>query len=691
VSLNLIGSAVAEQQMTIQYSLMATYEDGSIVDVTGQAEWHGGSNNATMNNGLLTTMDLPCDVQTFLSATFLDLHAEKAIVLATPRKTYVVDTLTDTLDGTDGKTSLREALSAANSNTSVYGLFAGSGVFVDMIVFDGNLAGGTCNLSRGQLTITDSVTIIGLGTDELTIDANHTSRVLDISGSNVVANISSLTISGGEVGLGWGGGISNNSKKLTLMNAKVIGNHSNNFYGKGGGIYNDSGVLELLNTVVSGNSCSSGGGYYATAFGGGIYINNGMMALINSVVSGNFVSGAPNMHGGGIFNSGAASIVNTTVTGNLSSGGIFSSGALIIQNTIIALNMDYDMSGTYTGSNNIVGRDPLFVDSVNGDYRLKKGSTAIDAGNNNFALNAAGNQLELDLGGNPRIAGALVDIGPLVDIGAYEYIKRPDVSIGSSDVRILNHLGIASDKPVIDELMQVEVTVHNIGETATVNDLLVQLFQDNAPQDISHYDVNSFNLAATGVISNRIPAGGSATILIPWLATGPARVLALWPVVEFADNRVQSQAGRSLPIDELSLDNNNTWRTVLIGSAGIGGFALWAYERGLPSNPAVASGGDGIANIYKYAFGNNLQAGDPLMKVKFANGVRVVEFPAQDMATLPYVNINVRASTNLINWTLALIPASNTTGKPANRNWFVPSGNPKKAFFSLGANLVTQP
>jgi hypothetical protein len=57
---------------------------------------------------------------------------------------------------------------------------------------------------------------------------------------------------------------------------------------------------------------------------------------------------------------------------------------------------------------------PLFVDAANGDYREAAGSPTIDAG--------VADQLgALDLGGNPRVQGAAVDIG------AYEFSPPPSV------------------------------------------------------------------------------------------------------------------------------------------------------------------------------------------------------------------------------------------------------------------------
>ena len=80
----------------------------------------------------------------------------------------IVTTLNDESNGT-GEFSLREAIETANMNMGA-----------DVISFDPGLAGGTIDLTLGELDITDDVTIVGLGANQLTIDGGGNSRVFDI-------------------------------------------------------------------------------------------------------------------------------------------------------------------------------------------------------------------------------------------------------------------------------------------------------------------------------------------------------------------------------------------------------------------------------------------------------------------------------------------------------------------------------
>jgi uncharacterized repeat protein (TIGR02543 family) len=122
------------------------------------------------------------------------------------------------------------------------------------------------------------------------------------------------------------------------------------------------------------------------------------------------------------------------------------------------------------------------------------------------------------------------------------------------------------------------------------------------------------------------------------------------------------------------------------------GFALWADGHGLTGDAAELfvqdRNSDGVPNGFEFAFGTNLSAEMPLLNIRKVNGRVVVETPSQDGVTVPYVDIWVRGSTNLIDWALPIAPAANTAGKPAGRDWHEPAGAaPAKAFFRLEAEL----
>jgi len=90
------------------------------------------------------------------------LSALCLIALSTQAATITVMNTNDS-----GAGSLRQALlDAANADT---------------ITFDSSLNGQTITLTSGELLVDKSVTINGPGSDNLTVDGNHSSRVFHVS------------------------------------------------------------------------------------------------------------------------------------------------------------------------------------------------------------------------------------------------------------------------------------------------------------------------------------------------------------------------------------------------------------------------------------------------------------------------------------------------------------------------------
>jgi CSLREA domain-containing protein len=215
-------------------------------------------------------------------------------------ESLVVTTLADEDDGTSTATfgtgtSLREAINWANAHPGA-----------DTITFAPALAGGVITLGGTELpVITDDVTILG---SHQTIDANHLSRVLEVSGG-VSANLSDLVLVNGSAREG--GGIFN-AGNLTLSQVTLYGNYA---LSDGGGIENDFGAtLQASKISVTWNS--------STNFGGGI-ANFGTLQLSDSTVAANstyYHSGA----GLDNANGGDATLTRTTFSQNRASieGGV---------------------------------------------------------------------------------------------------------------------------------------------------------------------------------------------------------------------------------------------------------------------------------------------------------------------------------------------------------------------------------
>ncbi|NER78777.1 MAG: hypothetical protein F6K42_04205, partial [Leptolyngbya sp. SIO1D8] len=261
--------------------------------------------------------------------------------------TFTVDTLTDVTDSGDGLTSLREALASAVSG--------------DVITFDGSLSGSTITLAGTELAVTTSLTIDGDlnndGTPDITVDANDSSRVFNVTDSNNgVAQsviIDGLIVTGGNT-TGNGGGISNR-ETLLLSNSIVTGNAAGDNVVEGGaGIYNRTATLTVENTTISSNT--------AFGYGGGIRNTNAAVLIVNnSTISNNTSFNATNTfyRGGGIHTqSSSVFINNSAISGNTArlGGGIQSTDSdLTITNSTLSGN-----SSTSSGGG-IYGRDNGFL------------------------------------------------------------------------------------------------------------------------------------------------------------------------------------------------------------------------------------------------------------------------------------------------------------------------------------------
>jgi CSLREA domain-containing protein len=408
--------------------------------------------------------------------------------------TITVNTTSDEL-AADGNCSLREAISAANTDAAVDGCPAGSGA--DTIVVPAGSyalsiagAGEDANAS-GDLDITSDLTISGAGQAATIIDAASVDRVFDVDPSleGVVVQITGVTsqhgLASGDLAA-FGGGIRNagtltlnestvrsstgipldvfgggiaNLGTLTLNDSTVSKNGSQVQGVLGGGIGNFVGATATLNrSTVSGNSTGS--------FGGGIR-NLGLLTIANSTVSGNTAFG-----GGGIQNGidDTVAITNSTVTANQAAfgGGLLNNGLLTLKNTIVGTNtaggdclgaptslghnLDGDGSCGLTAAGDISNTDPRLGSLAdNGGltqtHALLSDSPAIDAGSADCPPPAS------DQRGVPRPQGAACDIGafelasvPFAAFAAKLEIKlRPRPSDDQLDLNATFTLGAGSD------------------------------------------------------------------------------------------------------------------------------------------------------------------------------------------------------------------------------------------------------
>ncbi|WP_287324477.1 right-handed parallel beta-helix repeat-containing protein [Okeania sp. SIO1F9] len=260
--------------------------------------------------------------------------------------------VTNTMDAGNG--SLRDAIAMANATPDA-----------DTITFDSSLTGMTIGLTSGELSITNPLTINGLGANLLTVDAQQNGfRVFNIDNGNndlIDVFIDGLTITGGNP-IGGGGGIFT-SENLTVQDSIISGNTSTGIEGQydigrsidGGGINSYGGYLKIVNTDIINNEVkgqlADGNPEFQNDFGddpdgGGVSIRNGQLNVVDSTISGNKVTGGLS-DGGGIYGwYSDITVTNSTISGNTlegtalgSGGGIYNRhGNTTIANSTIANN-----------------------------------------------------------------------------------------------------------------------------------------------------------------------------------------------------------------------------------------------------------------------------------------------------------------------------------------------------------------
>ena len=333
----------------------------------------------------------------------------------------------------------------------------------DTINFGANIS--TITLTSAELMITKNLTIRGRGANLLSVQRSAAAgtpdfRIFDIVGNTVT--ISDLTIANGTLngsggGNGGGAGIRHDGGTLNVTNCAISGNSvlSHNKGENGGGIYKtSSGTMTVTNCAISANS--------AIDFGGGIF-DGGALTIINTTISGN----SAHVGGGisdinGLGDMVVMPITNSTISGNSANeeGGISVAGMVTIRNTIIAKNIAPFAPDVGGGSNaltsqgyNLIGNNlnyPSFapttgdqvgtnaapIDPMLGPLQDNGGPTKTQAlllGSTAIERGDSGGTITDQRGfARPVDSSVIANVGDGSDIGAYEV--QADVLPGCSNI-----------------------------------------------------------------------------------------------------------------------------------------------------------------------------------------------------------------------------------------------------------------
>ncbi|MDL2266255.1 hypothetical protein LJC43_07730 [Parabacteroides sp. OttesenSCG-928-G21] len=250
-----------------------------------------------------------------------------------------VTTHEDVVDPTDGKTSLREAITF---------MAAGFGQLGFPIIFSPATDGKAIVLKNESgyktfaIGIEQVVTIHGNGADKTIIDGGDAVQIFNISLGGSGKAGGSLTMEGVTLQNGKGsiGGAIDNKGTLLLKNSVLKDNTATD---GSGAIYNGAS-LTLINCALTDNTGGADGN------GGAIYIGNSSAAtlLMNTTITGNSAGG----DGGGLYveSGSTATILNSIIVGNTVAEGS-EGGDVYNAGNAISIRLAYSAYGDWDGAN----------------------------------------------------------------------------------------------------------------------------------------------------------------------------------------------------------------------------------------------------------------------------------------------------------------------------------------------------
>lgn len=292
---------------------------------------------------------------------------------------YVVNSVADDASGVaDGVLTLREAITAANTNAAFGDAVAGD-VNGDQIRFDASIASQTITLTNGEFTINDDLAILG-DVNDVTIDANFLSRIFNVNsteqvvirdvnltngmtanegGAIQIAGTGSTNVIGvfvdNSVSTGTGGGaIAATDNTVLIRNSTVFANQASGVSGSGGGLLVNDGSVRVIDSSFVAN--------LANRAGGAIEIIDGSLTVNNSALGGPGVTDGNIAGPAGTANPGNGGAIHVTGT----SGTMVSLNGGSVQNNFAAAEggglwnqagSSMNVNGT-TISGNIADGDP---------------------------------------------------------------------------------------------------------------------------------------------------------------------------------------------------------------------------------------------------------------------------------------------------------------------------------------------
>ncbi|HEY3412500.1 MAG TPA: right-handed parallel beta-helix repeat-containing protein [Armatimonadota bacterium] len=414
------NAAVVLANDTIQLCGYGMSASGSVVQVTNSS--FSNNNNGGGGNG----RGISCSSNCSLSLTNVTVNNNQQEAIFSDSGILTASNLT-------ANSNYYGAVNWTGSATINGGTFIGNGY--------GVYSNGTLMLTNSVISNSVNrggnygVNAIGFVTIDHTRVLNNSGTGISVSGDHPVltgytVNVTNCTVTGNYLYNGTAGVYCNVTGTATsLIQGNLISGNSNTYGpGTGGALYLDGAAQQMvLNNAIVGNTSGNGAGLYSnqsnftaasnliannsvtqngSGIGAGVYLNRGTAYLINNTIASN-VTAAGGDAGGIYAYECTATLANNIVAYNQIGGISKTAGSVLtLRYNDVFSNTTYAYKGLPDPLGTNIKVDPQLFNVPAGNYHLKSTSPCIDAGDNGSIQPGW-----VDIDGNPRLGGSVVDIG----------------------------------------------------------------------------------------------------------------------------------------------------------------------------------------------------------------------------------------------------------------------------------------